>query len=156
MTYLISLETLKKNYSFDENLSDKYILPIIQKGQDFIIRKVLGTTKFNQLLVDTENKSVSDDDKILINQYIHPVLAYYCLSEVIFATAYKVKNNPDYQNQQSIDRFNELIKISNKYLIDSQTYETILREYICDNNIILSTEDSPVLKSGYKTKISLV
>ena len=156
MTYLISLDTLKKYYQIDDNLDDKYILPVVKKGQDFIIRKVLGITKYNQLLSDVDNSTLNDADKLLINTYIQPVLAYYCLSEVVYATAYKFKNNPQYQNQQNVDRFAELIKISNKYLLDSQAYEQILRDYICDNNITLDSTDGPVLKSGYKTKISLI
>lgn len=152
---MISIKTLKDNYLLDDNIDDKYVISAISKSQDFIIRKVLGVTKYKQLLSDIESGSVNSEDEILLKEYIHPVLAYYVISEVIFATAYKLKNAPDYQDNPNTDRFEELVRVSKKYANDSQAYEQILREYICDNNIVLSTTDGPVLKSGYKTGIFL-
>ena len=151
---MISLKTLKDSYMLDDNITDKYVIPSIIKAQDFIIRKVLGVTKYNQLISDIESGSINSDDRLLL-EYIEPVIAYYTLSEVIFATAYKLKNAPDYQDNPNTDRFEELVRVSKKYANDSQAYEQILREYICDNNIVLSTTDGPVLKSGYKTGIFL-
>lgn len=156
MILLIGLKTLKEQYLIDDNLEDKYILSIIKKGQDFILRKVLGSDKLEQLLNDVENDSVSNDDDILIKIYIQPILAYYTMSEVVYSTAYKLKNNPEYQLNPNSTRFDELIRISKHYLIDSQNYEQILRDYICENNIILPTSgiEKP-LKSGYKTGINI-
>jgi hypothetical protein len=155
MILMIGLKTLKESYPVDDNIEDKYILPVIQKCQDFIIAKVLGLTKYNQLLNDIENDSVSESDEILIKTYIHPIIGYYVLSEVIYATAYKIKNNPDYQNNPNSDRFEELTKISKKYLNDSQTYEQILRDYICREGLVLPTTDGPVKRSGYSTGLFL-
>ena len=154
MVTMSSLKTLKDNYMLDDNITDKYVIPSIIKAQDFIIRKVLGVTKYNQLISDIESDSVNSNDMVLL-EYIEPVIAYYTLSEVIFATAYKLKNAPNYQDNPNTDRFEELVRVSKKYANDSQAYEQILREYICDNNIVLSTTDGPVLKSGYKTGIFL-
>lgn len=151
---MISLKTLKDNYMLDNNIEDKYVIPSIIKAQDFIIRKVLGVNKYNQLISDIESDSVNSDDMVLL-EYIEPVVAYFTLSEVIFATAYKLKNAPNYQDNPNTDRFEELVRVSKKYANDSQAYEQILREYICDNNIVLSTTEGPVLKSGYKTGIFL-
>jgi hypothetical protein len=148
---MISINTLKQEYLIDDNIDDKYLLSIIKKGQDFIITPLLGLTKYNQLISDINNDSVNQADNTLIKTYIQPVLAYYVMSESVYATAYKFKNNPDYQNSQNADRYNELVKISKKYLIDSQHYEQILREYICDEGIVLSTTDGPIKQSGYKT-----
>lgn len=156
MILLIGLKTLKEQYLIDDNLEDKYILSIIKKGQDFILRKVLGLDKLKQLLNDVENDSVSNDDDILIKNYIQPILAYYTMSEVVYSTAYKLKNNPEYQVNPNTTRFDELIRISKHYLIDSQNYEQILRDYICEYNIILPSNgiEKP-LNSGYKTGLNL-
>ena len=50
MILMISLKTLKDNYLIDDNLDDKYVLPVIVKGQDFIIRPILGSTKYNEII----------------------------------------------------------------------------------------------------------
>lgn len=152
---MISLNTLKQEYLIDDNIEDKYLLSVIKKGQDFIIAPLLGLTKYNQLIADIDNNAVSDADDTLIKDYIQPVLAYYVMSEVVYAVAYKMKNNPDFLSQANTERFNELVKISKKYLIDSQHYEQIMREYICLNAIVLPLTEGEVRESGYKTGIYL-
>lgn len=156
MILLISLRTLKEQYLIDDNLEDKYLIPVISKGQDFIIKPLLGNVKYNQLLNDIDNNTVSVDDDELIKKYIQPTLAYYIMSEVVYSTAYKLKNNPDYQSNPDYNRFDELIRISKHYLNDSKTYEQILRTYIYDKGIVLSSDDGKgILNSGYKTGLFL-
>lgn len=156
MVLFISIKTLKEQYLIDDNLDDRYIISIIKKGQDFIIKSLLGNLKYKQLINDIDNSNISQSDELLIKEYIQPVLAYYVMSEVVYATAYKFKNNPEYQNNPDTNRFDELIRISKKYLIDSQHYEQILRNYICSEGIILSSDDNlGVGNSGYKTGLYL-
>ena len=156
MVLFISINTLKTEYIIDDNLDDKYILSIIKKGQDFNIKPILGNIKYQQLLNDINDNSVSTEDDILIKDYIQPVLAYFVLSELVYATAYKMKNAPDYQSNPNTDRFEELIRISKHYLNDSKAYENILIQYIINNNIVLQSNDgNGVLKSEYKSGIFL-
>ena len=128
MILMISLKTLKNNYLIDDNLDDKYVLPVIVKGQDFIIRPILGSTKYNEIIEQIEGGTLTDDNKEVLNM-IEPILAYYVLSEVIYSTAYKLKNEGLEVGADS-NRFNEIVRISKKYLLDSQHYESILKNYI--------------------------
>lgn len=145
---LISPAVLKLEYNVDDNLDDKYLLSNIIKGEDFIIKKILTEEKYNELTTQIFKQSVSADNEKLIKQYIKPCLAYYVLSEVVYSTAYKMKNNPDYQNNpSSSERFNELVRVSKHYLNDSKQYEELLKEYMCDNSITKNEE--------YKFKSSL-
>lgn len=154
---MISLKTLKDEYLIDDNLDDKYIIPVITKGQLFIVKPLLGNLKYDQLINDIYNNTTSSDDEILIKDYIQPVLAYYILSEVVYSTAYKMKNNPDYQNNPSAsERFNELIRVSKHYLNDSNHFEQILRDYISSKGIILSSDDvTGKLNNNYKTGLNI-
>lgn len=128
-TYLISLQTLKADYPIDENLDDKYIKPQILKCQDIIVRPLLGDDKWDEIINQIDNNSVSTDNDILIKDYIQPLIAYYVMSEVVYATAYKLKNEGI--ADPNSDRFNELVKISKKYLIDSDSYQSRLKQYMC-------------------------
>lgn len=154
---MISLKTLKDEYLIDDNLDDKYIIPVITKGQLFIVKPLLGNLKYDKLINDIYNNTTSSDDEILIKDYIQPVIAYYCLSEVVYSTAYKIKNNPDYQNNPSAsERFNELIRVSKHYLNDSNHFEQILRDYISSKGIILSSDDvTGKLNNNYKTGLNI-
>lgn len=144
MVLLISIPTLKEEYLIDENLDDKFVISNIKKAQDFIVREVLGEDKYNQLISDVENQSVSDEDDEFIKEYIQPVIAYYVMSEVVYSTAYKFKNKPE-----DVVQFDDLIKISNKYRNDCDKYQQILKEYMCDNAIMIENANT------YKTGIFL-
>ena len=148
MILMISIATLKDEYLIDENLEDKFLLSNIKKCQDFIIREILGEDKFNQLISAIDAGSVSDSDNKLIREYIQPVIAYYVMSEVIYTTAYKFKNSP-----VETGKFDELIKVSNKYRHDCDKYQELLKEYMCDNNIIVengNTYKTGLFLGGYK------
>lgn len=129
-TYLISLTTLKEQYGFDDNIEDKYILPQILKCQDFIIRPLLGEVKWAEIVSQIETNTVSVKNEELLKEYIQPVIAYYVRSEVVYDTAYKVKN-AGIEDPSSVNRFNELVKIANKYLVDSNQYQSRLRNWMC-------------------------
>lgn len=152
MILLISIKTLKEEYLVDENMDDKYLLSIIKKSQDFIIQPLLGITKLDELLDQVDNNTVTDDNATLIKEYIQPVIAYYVLSEIVFSTAYKMKNQGVVDGDQY--KFNELVSVANHYLKDSQHYEQLLRDYLFRANIILpllTAEESKA--SGFNTGI---
>lgn len=145
--YLISLKTLKSNYGFDENIQDSYVLPLIKKGQDIIIRPLLGEKKLNELYTQVESSTVTNENDKLIKVYIEPILAYYVKSELMFETVYKMKNKAD---DSGID-FDELVRISKKYRTDCDNYQIILKDYLCINNIVLpadNTKEEQVYQTG--------
>ena len=128
--YLISLTTLKNDYPIDNNLEDKFILPNVTKCQDFIIRPLLGEVKWAEVIAQIEAVTVTPANEVLIKEYLQPIIAYYTMSEVIYNTAYKLKNKgtEDSDNQY---KFDELVKLSKKYLIDSDQYQSRLKEWMC-------------------------
>lgn len=141
---LISLKTLKEEYGFDENIDDAYVLPLIKKGQDFLIKPSLGETLYNEIISGISSGNLSATYRSLVEGYIQPVLAYYVLSEVMYSTAYKVKNTAP-----ETDRFDEYVKISSKYKNDYQHYLQIMKEYICDTAAIqYKDEVKRVIKTG--------
>lgn len=128
MILMISIKTLKDSYLIDDNLSDKYILPVIKKGQDFIIRPLLGEKLYSQIIEEIENNNLTEYSEDILNK-IEPILAYYVMSEVVYSTAYKLKNE-GLESNDSSNRFDELVRISKKYLLDSQHYESLLKDFI--------------------------
>lgn len=126
--YLISLTTLKADYPIDNNIEDKYILSNIIKCQDLVIKPLLGVDKWNEIITQIDTNSVSDKNEELIKEYIQQIIAYYVMSEVVYTTAYKLKNEGVENGDSS--KFNELVKIANKYLIDSDHYQSRLKEWM--------------------------
>lgn len=144
MVLLISIKTLKDFYLVDDNLEDKYLLSNIVKGQDFIIRPLIGKDKYDELLEQIETDSLTGDNKYLLDLIEKP-LAYYVMSEVVYSTAYKLKNK-GLEEDVNASRFNELVRISKKYLIDSQHYEQLLGIHM--NEICNKGQSTQIYKTG--------
>lgn len=147
MIALISIKTLNEKYGVDTNIEDNYILPSIQKCQDFLIYNILCKEKYNQLILDVDNDNVSPEDDTLIKDYIQPVIAYYVKSEIVQSTTYKMKN----VGLDGVEKatFDELIRLSKKYMIDSEAYQQRLREYLCE------IDESQKPDTTYKTGLFL-
>lgn len=128
-TYLVSLRTLKEQYGFDDNIEDRYIIANIQKGQDFIIRPLLGETKWTEIINQINDNNVSTQNEELIKDYVEPCLVYYVRSEVLYDTAYKLKNS-GLQDSDNANKFNELVKIAGKFKIDSDQYQSRLKNWM--------------------------
>ena len=128
-TYLISLETLKSDYPIDANLDDQYIKPNIIKCQDLIIRPLLGEVLWAQVIKEIKDGTITELHQELIKEYLQPIIAYYVMSEVIYNTAYKLKNQGT-QDSDNDSRFDELVRLSKKYLIDSDAYQSRLKQWM--------------------------
>lgn len=133
MILFISVTDIKDLSVLDDNIEDKYIIPNIIKCQDFIIKPLLGEARYNQMEYQISWNVLSESDKNLLEKYIQPVITYYVISEVVYSTAYKLKNLGLETGDSS--KFDELVKLSKKYLIDSEQYQQILRDYMRDNGI---------------------
>jgi hypothetical protein len=147
LTTFISMERLKSvEFGFDNNIEPAYVIPNIIKGQKFLIKPLLGEIKYNQMLDYVESlktgATINPTYDMLIDDYIAPALAYYVKSEIVFNTAYKMKNS---DKEGSGDRFKELVNISKKYLSDSDAFLNMLKEYMCDNGI---PQDEPLKIKG--------
>lgn len=130
LIYLISITTLKEEYGFDDNIEDRYILPNIQKCQNLIIRPLLGEDKWKEIIKQINEDTVSELNDELIKEYISPIIAYYVMSESIYNTAYKLKNT-GLEDSDNSNRFNELVRLSKKYLIDSDAFQSRLKQWMC-------------------------
>jgi len=153
LTTFISMERLKSvEFGFDNNIEQAYVIPNIIKGQKFLIKPLLGDVKYNEMLDYVERLKIGSNINpganknpefdMLIDDYIAPALAYYVKSEIVFNTAYKMKNS---DKEGSGDRFKELVNISKKYLSDCDAFLNMLKEYMCDNGI---PQDEPLKIKG--------
>lgn len=137
MIAFVSLTTLKDMYGFDLNTDQAYILPNIYKCQKFVIKPLIGNDEYNNLeqyVIEKENNIVTTNARYeVMLDYISDIIAYYVKSEIVFNTAYKMKNAA---NSPDGDRFDELIKISKKYQSDSDGFSKLFRDWMCDNGMI--------------------
>lgn len=133
---LISPTTLKNEYMIDQNLDEGYVIPLIVKCQDLIVKPLLGKILYDEIIEQFDNDTLTDENNTLIENYIQPIVGWYVCAEVVYATAYKLKN----EGIESTDKFNELVKISTHYRKDSDAYQEVLKLYVCQNSIPIVPE----------------
>ena len=133
---LISPVTLKNEYMLDQNLDEGYVIPLIVKCQDLIVKPLLGKILYNEIIEQFDNDNLTDENNTLIENYIQPIVGWYVCAEVVYATAYKLKN----EGIEGTDKFNELVKISSHYRKDSDAYQEVLKLYVCENSISIIPE----------------
>ncbi len=127
--YMTNVENLKKIYAIDSNLEDSYILPIILKCQDLIIQPLFCSTDYDKIIEEISTDSVTEQTATIL-KYIEPIIAQYVLAESIYSTAFKSKNNPDYQeNAKAL--YTEINYLNGKYMADVKQYTTKLYKYLC-------------------------
>lgn len=139
---LISTKTLKDEYLIDDNLDEKYYISLIKKCQDCLIKPLLGGDKYNEIINQVTSTTLTFDNETLIDDYIQPIIGYYVMSEVVYSTAYKLKNQGIETGDQN--RFNELVKVSEKYRKDCNEYQQILKDYVCDKSIQILPEKNTI------------
>lgn len=144
---LISPQTLKDEYPFDENIEDKYVVTHISKCQDFIIKPLLGEVKYDEIIAQVTAGTTTVANTTLIETYIQPIIAYFVMAEVVYTTAYKLKNQG--MENGDINRYSELVKISQKYMHDCDTYQQILTRYVVLEGVSTVPEKSTINSGIY-------
>lgn len=127
--YMTNVEKLKKIYAIDSNLEDSYILPIILKCQDLIIQPLFCSKDYDKIIEEISTDTVTPQTATILS-YIEPIIAQYVLAESIYSTAFKSKNNPDYQ-ENSKALYTEINYLNGKYMADVKQYTTKLYKYLC-------------------------
>lgn len=129
--HLISIDKLKDVYSVDDNVSDKYIMPLVKKCQDKMIKTVIEEEYFTELLTQASGGTLTELNEKFIVDYIQPALAYYVQSEIFYSTEYKIKN----MGAGEYDNFKNILLIAQKFLDDAKYYLNAMEQFMCDNDI---------------------
>ena len=78
---LCSTEYIKARSAIFENVSDKILREAISDSQEIYIEPLLGTPLYDAIILEVDGGTVSADNKILLDDYIVPVLKFYALLE---------------------------------------------------------------------------
>ena len=72
--YFISPDDVKKNSTFDVNVEDKLLLSNIIDSMEIDLYSILGTKLYEKIYTDVETSSLSGNYKILMDDFITPLL----------------------------------------------------------------------------------
>jgi len=134
---LISENKLKDFGLLDENLSYKYIAPILQWVQNWRMRKLFGQPMYDDLRQKVVDNTLSDLEKGLINTFIHPILHWWVCSELPIPLSNKFRNMGLVQNSGDNSlptSLQDIQYIKHDYVRRATEDEKIMTEFICENN----------------------
>ena len=92
----ISEETIKNSTTINGNVDVELLLPYIKVSQDIHVQQLLGTDLYDVLqdkIAGTGGASLAGNYKILVDEYIQPVLIHYSLYECLPFLSYKIMKN---------------------------------------------------------------
>lgn len=104
----ITLKELKRKSIFDGNLDADKIIQFIEVAQDTEIQTYLGTKLYDKLQSDIIANSLTGNYKILVDDYIKPMLIWYTQAAFIPYAAYQISNGGIYkhnsENSTAVDQ----------------------------------------------------
>ena len=144
-TIFIGSQYLRDNSIINDNVDSKVLEPLIRVTQDKYIQSTIGTPLYEKMiqLVEAANPAlpspvpVTGDYKILLEDYIIPVLVQYTVYEAVPFMNFKFRNKSI--SKQASDNSTpadlaELYYIRDNVLSTAQFYAERMSVYLCKNS----------------------
>lgn len=93
---IISIDDISRLSGFDGNIDNDSINPFIFMAQNSEIKRILGDTLYNKILLDYENDTLTGNYLAIYNDYIATILAYFTCSYYLQLGVAKVSQNGVY------------------------------------------------------------
>lgn len=122
---------------FEPRFFEQWIL----KTQRQYVKKFLGTDFYDEILTQVAGASLTADNTALLNDYLKPMLAHYCLYERLPHINNHVNNSGTTQQSDPFSTPAPPVSIGlvrNQSLADAQQYEQQARDFIKEEQ-----EDDP-------------
>lgn len=92
MNFIISPRRIILNSTMSNNISEKYIAPVLYSIQTVELYSILGEELYNTLIEESNLPPSRQANYTLIKDYILPYLTAETISRVIIPISYKVRN----------------------------------------------------------------
>ena len=89
--FLIGEQSLK-DFNINDNLDANYLNPAIHTAQEIYLQQIIGTKLLEKIKDMIANNSLTDDYKLLLDDYITPYLQFKVSAELVIPIAYKTRN----------------------------------------------------------------
>lgn len=138
---LIDVAGVKRLGYVQDNVLPKLVEITIRRVQETMLRKVLGTEYYNELILDVSKSlpptspivPLSEERIELLENYIHPYLAACVDLKIVYPISFQIKSKSvgkgQDENHQTSDA-NEMIKLKDQLRQDVDAYREILLEKI--------------------------
>lgn len=152
---LISEKTLKQTTFIPQNLDANYLTQPIVYAQDQLIQPVLGGKLYKRLLDGIKEDNLTENELILLKDYIQPVMINQVLSDIVMEISFKVRNLGVVTTGDT-NVYNASMKdcqyLQQMYADRAAFYVNRLEEYLrCNQNLFKPYYPTCCPKDGMKT-----
>ncbi len=139
--YLISEDTIKSNSILDANIYGKFLGTAITETQDMYLSTIIGTPLMNKLYDLVASGEIANEEnsayKLLLDNYIQPVLLYGVQTSIIPLIANKVANAgvlvTNDEKNNNVDR-DDVVSLTDFFRNKRDFYTEHLQTYLCKNS----------------------
>jgi len=151
----VSEQRFKAWTNVDANVRMQDISPYLIQAQDLYMQDTLGTLFYTRLKDGIINDNLTNDEKLILNEYIAPATMQYALYLMLPALKYKlvdkgvVSGSSEETDSTNLD---ELKYLRQNVLDTAQFYTKRLREYLLDNPDMFTEYQNPGVDGMYPNK----
>lgn len=156
---LISKDLITDDYIPSWNFDKALITDdIIRLCQQKYVKEVLGKDKYNELVTQNDEGTLTDLNKTLLYDYVQPFLAYWILSYVTKTSRAEltslgvITSQSDFSNPASKDEVGQLVQ---DFKNRASLMQELLIDWCCENNVTICgtrTTQTGVIFYDTKTK----
>ena len=151
----ISEQRLKATTAIHGNVDPQDLLPAVQSAQDTYVQQLLGATFYNGLKNRVSTNTESADERLLLDDYIGPMLAYYALYVGMPTLTYKIFNKSVSQatSEESVPATLEQVQyVRDSVMNQAEFYRERALEYLKNNQILFPEYLNPDTQDGMLPK----
>lgn len=135
--HFLSAATLKKLPTFIHgNIEETQLRAVIDRAQDTVIRPLLGKTLNTRLELGVKDNNLTDDEKLLVTEYIIPALTVVCEIRAALHTTIEIRAKAAGKSSDEYMRAAEakdLKNLQDQLQNDLEVYKTDLVCYLTEN-----------------------
>jgi len=132
----ISETLFKERTGASTAIDGKQIFPMIKVAQDMYIQPTLGSTFYKRLQMGIDAGNLTNDEKLVIDDYITDSLVWYTMSLLPFAMGYQLFSKGFLQKtaeESTTPSHKDLELISSQYKSMAEFYNTRMIWYLQEN-----------------------
>lgn len=134
---IVGTQYLRDNTIINDNVDAQVLQPIIRAAQTKYIQQVIGDSLYSKIIADIQSNTISGNYKILVDDYIIPVLLQYIVYEAVPFMTFKFRNksiSKQGSDNSTPAELTDLEYLRNNILPTAQFYAERLRNYLCNNS----------------------
>jgi len=135
---MISENKLKQSTAINGNVDPKFLLPYVNVAQEKYVHTRLGSDLYNKIGADIQAGTLAGNYKLLVDDYVAPMLVHWSFYECIPFLRFKIQNGNIYSKTSETGNSlseSEAQSLREEVRNTAEFYTERLLTELCENNI---------------------